>query len=114
WNLQVLAGYDFIRDQHFPGIGNNTLISNKEKDYYRYRNREANAAINLYRQLGHSTLNFGIFYQRVEVLPNVGRFISNDYAKIDKYVFDADNFIGARTEYNYTTVNDKLFPTKGV
>ena len=114
WDLGVLAGYDFIRDQHFPGIGNNTIISNKDRDYYRYRNREANAAINLYRQLGHSKVSFGIFYQRVEVLPNAGRFISDDYAKTNKYVFDADDFVGARTQYDYSTVNDKLFPSKGV
>jgi hemolysin activation/secretion protein len=50
----------------------------------------------------------------VEVLNDQGKFISVNYAPTDKTIFTADNFAGARADYDYTSVNHKLFPSKGV
>ena len=109
-----MAEYDAIRDQHFPGIGNNTVLLSKDRDYHRYRNREANAGAKLFRKFGsHHTLSFSGFYQMVKVLENADRFISINHAPTDNTTFNTDNFAGAKADYDFNTVNHKLFPSKG-
>lgn len=115
WNLGFAATYDAIRDQYFAGIGNSTALVSNNKKYYLYCNREADVLLRLFRQFGpNHTLSFSAFYQMVKVLENSDRFISLDYAPNDKTAFSADDFAGVRAEYSYSTINHKLFPSKGI
>jgi hypothetical protein len=115
WNLGVLAQYDLVRDQHFAGIGNNAELTSDAPNFHRYRNKEVDVQLSLFRNFGtRHTLTFTGFYQMVEVLPNEGRFISTVYAPLHKSVFNRDNFAGVKADYRFSSVNDKLFPTKGV
>ena len=115
WNLGLIAQYDAVRDLHFPGIGNNVKLSSADPNYHRYRNREADIVLSLFRNIGkHHTVTFSGFYQMVQLLENDGRYISSVYAPAHKTAFDRNNFAGAKADYHYTTVNDKLFPSKGV
>lgn len=114
WNVGLSAEYDAIRDQHYAGIGNNTVLIKNDGTYHRYRNREANGILKIFRQFSDKhTLTFSGFYQMVKVLNNAERFITINYAPTDKVVFNATHFGGAKAEYDYTSVNDKLFPSKG-
>lgn len=115
WNLGVLLDYDAVRDAHFPGIGNNTVLFSKVLNYYRYRDREFNANVGLFRQFGlHHTVSFGGYYQSIKVLVNSDRFISINHAPTDANTFNGDHFAGARAMYNFETINDKIFPSKGI
>lgn len=115
WNLGVLLDYDGVRDAHFPGIGNNTVLFSDITNYYRYRDREVNAGLSLFRQFGlHHTLRFTGYYQNVKVLVNTNRYITVYHAPTDPTTFNADQFGGAKAEYNFETINDKLFPSKGI
>ena len=42
WNLALLANYDFVRWTNFYGLGNETLLTTKNKDFNRMRTREGN------------------------------------------------------------------------
>jgi outer membrane protein assembly factor BamA len=113
WNLGFTAEYDAIRDQYFAGIGNNSVLT-KDRQYYFYRNREANVGLNLYRQFGlHHTITLSGYYQYIKVLEDANKFISID-ATADKTLFYPDNYLGAAANYDFNTINHILFPSKGI
>jgi hypothetical protein len=115
WNLGMLLDYDAIRDMHYVGIGNNTLLVSKDPDYYRFRAKEINGGISLFRNFGlHHSLNFTGFYQLVKVLNDTGRYISKDYGFYNPGTFNQNQFAGITADYDFGTVNDRLFPTRGV
>jgi hypothetical protein len=114
WNLGFLAEYDFVRDQHFPGIGNNTVLLSDVKNYYFYRNREANASIGIDRKFGKfNSLNIAAIYQMVKVLPDAAGYISL-HSLSDPTTFDDDHFAGARAVYAFDNIDSKYFPSKGI
>jgi hypothetical protein len=115
WSLGFSLEYDAVRDMHYVGVGNNTLLVSKDPDYYRYRNREAMSVLSLFRRLGlYHSVSFSGFYQMVKVLNDTGRFIAKDYGVSNPTTFNRNQFAGIRGEYNYETINDRLFPTRGM
>lgn len=115
WNLGLLADYDAVRDMHYPGIGNNTELLSDVRNYYRFRDREFNAGVSLFRTFGqHHTVSATGFYQWIKVLNDTNKYISDVHGASDPTAFKNDQFAGIRAEYTYETLNDKLFPTKGI
>ncbi|HEX6915020.1 MAG TPA: BamA/TamA family outer membrane protein, partial [Chitinophagaceae bacterium] len=115
WHLGLSAEYDGVRDQDFPGIGNNTeLAENYPRRYYRYRNKEINGALRLIRNIGkHHTVTASGLYQSVQVLEDTGRFISV-HLPANGHSFTPQQFAGARLEYDYSSVDDPVVPKKGL
>ncbi len=111
----MLANYDFIRDVYYLGIGNNTIKSVDDKQFYKLRSREFNSALSFIRPLDSSnSLSLTGFYKIINHLKDSGKFLSVNQFPIDKEVFDKHNFAGAAIEYQYEKINDKVLPTKGL
>jgi hypothetical protein len=115
WNVGLLADYDQVRDLYFMGIGNNTeKLKGLKKDYYLYRNKEFDGAVSLYRTFDSThTITFSALYQMVELLNDNGRFLSNYYGSNPKQ-FSSQQFAGIRGEYDFSKINDRLVPNKGI
>ncbi len=113
WNINLMAEYDEIRDQDFLGVGNNTIKATEEQHFYRYRNKEANAAVGLSRIMGHHTVAFSGIYQMVKLLPDFNKFITLHFDPTISNVYTAKHFFGGRFEYDLTNVNDPLVPKNG-
>jgi hypothetical protein len=115
WHIGLAAEYDEVRDQDFLGIGNNTIKANDQRQYYRYRNSEANAGINFIRNIGsYQTITATAFYQNVKLLGDANRFISDLYIPAHPGSIDIQHFVGGRATYDYTNVNDQLVPRSGI
>jgi hypothetical protein len=114
WSLGLLANYDAVRDQHFPGIGNNTVLFSTVKDYWRYRDKEFNTHVSLFRQMGHHRVTIAGFYQSITLLSDADRFLIINHAPTNPKAFNSAGFAGARAEYKFDDINDKLFPSKGI
>lgn len=114
WDLDIAAYYNgpkFVLNYY--GLGNNTQLSPKEKDYYRVRSKSfyVNPAAALIRK--RSVLRLGLQFETVDVLPTTGKYISSPGSGIDSSVFVAKYFGGANGKWHYTTTGSKLFPQKG-
>jgi hypothetical protein len=115
WNVGLLADYDQVRDLYFMGIGNNT-VKNKglKKDYYLYRNKQFDGGVSLYKTIDSThTITFTALYQMVELLNDQGRYLSQYYGTNPKQ-FSSQQFAGIRGEYDFSKINDKLVPNKGL
>jgi hypothetical protein len=113
WSLGLLAEYDEVRDQDFLGLGNNTVMANDERRFYRYRNKEANAAIGLIRKIRAHTITVSGIYQMVQLLADNNKFIVAHFDPAVSKVYTAKHFAGGRLEYDITSVNDRFVPNKG-
>jgi hypothetical protein len=114
-DLGLNAEYDQVRDQDFLGVGNNTVKSNDTRQYYRYRNKEANASLNLIANLSkHQTFTVAGFYQMVQLYNDAGKYISSVYIPAHTQVLDAQNFIGARAAYDLDLIKKEAVPHGGV
>jgi len=117
WNLGLLADYDQVRDAHFMGIGNNALkFDNTNRQYYLYKNKELNTGLSVYRTFDSTqTITFSGFYQTVQLINEPGTFLSQNYLPAHPTEFTApQQFGGARVEYDFTKINDKVAPNKGL
>ncbi len=115
WNVGLLANYDFVRDMYYLGIGNNTVKSVDDKQFYKIRSREFNSGLSLIRPLDSSnSISISGFYKIIDHLKDGGKFLLVNQAPIDPSVFDKHNLAGAGIEYLYQKINDKVLPTKGL
>lgn len=115
WNLGLLANYDFVRDFYYEGIGNNSIKYITDKKFYKLRSREFNSAVSFIRPIDSSSaITISGFYKTVKLLKDSSKFISVTQALIDPSVFDQHNFAGAKLEYLYEKINNKILPTKGL
>ncbi len=117
WNAGILLRYDAVVDMHFPGIGNNSVVTSDRitEDFYRYRQGEIIGDVGIFRQFGkHHTVHIAGLFQAVKVLENNGKYISNVHSYTDPSLFKRDQFAGARADYNFETIDNKIFPTKGI
>lgn len=115
WNVGLLANYDLVRDVRYAGVGNNTIKSIEDNNYYRMRTREFNSGISFTRPLdSNNTISVSGFYKMVKVLKDDGKFIVINQAPVDPGVYNQHNFTGAKFEYVFENINDKFIPTKGL
>jgi hypothetical protein len=113
--LALHAGFDAIKWQNFYGLGNETIKTTKNVNYYRMRFREGLASIGINRYFGkHHTVALSTFFQNLHVVNDTARFLSKTYAPVFTDIFDSRNFVGARLAYTFVSVNDSVIPTKGL
>lgn len=115
WNLYADAGYDWVKWTNFYGAGNETMQQTSDGGYYRVRSREALIGLGFQRKLGRqSRLTLTPFYQRVQLLRDVGRFFTQTFSKEKATdVYEAKNFAGLRSVLLFQRLDDPLLPMKG-
>ena len=116
-DLHISAKYNSpTYTRNFFGIGNETTIDdNAPKDYYRVRMSEFHFSSSLYRQLGKKhAITIGSDFQTVRLRDNEGRFITSDNAKLDSSDYDRKNYGSVHAMYSFNTLDNPLYPRKGV
>lgn len=117
WNVGLLADYDMVRDAHFMGIGNNSYkFASSQRQFHLYKNKELNAGLSLYRTFDSTqTVTFSGFYQTVQLINEPGTFLSQNYFPGHQTEFSSPQQFGiVRAEYDFTKINDKIAPNKGI
>ncbi|MEP7229964.1 MAG: BamA/TamA family outer membrane protein [Ginsengibacter sp.] len=114
FDLSLLANYDLIRWTNFYGLGNETLLITKDRDYNRMRTKEAIGSIGLNRSFGKSTVSLNGFYQSIKIINDEERYVAKVIAPAIADIFDTRNFAGAVFKYTFSQLNDLAVPTKGI
>ncbi len=114
WNLSLLANYDAIRWTNFYGLGNNSILTTKNKNYNRMRTREAIGIIGLNKKFGNSFFEINGFYQSVKIVNDNERYVSKNIAPFDPEIFSTKNFAGGAAKYTFSKLNDPIIPTFGI
>lgn len=116
WDLNVETDINAPNySRNYFGLGNETEKKSDTKNYYRVRFNQLIAGASLKREFGKKHLiDAGIGFQSVKVENNEGRFVSTETSKLDSADFGRKNYATAHIHYQFSTVNNPLYPTSGI
>lgn len=113
WDARVLVNYDWVRWTNYFGLGNETILETKDRDFNRIRAKEFIARISFIRNFHqHHSVTLTPFYQTIDILRDPSRFIAKLPLPDDTYTLK--KYWGAELQYDYTRVNESIIPTKGI
>ncbi len=100
--------------ENYFGTGNNTIIANKTRNYYRTFSQRVYGAIGLERnfeRIHHAEVS--LVYQSIKYDKTATRYIG-EHDFIDPSIFTRKQFAGVEAVYNYDQTNGSVYPTHGV
>lgn len=112
WGLTYRAEYDFIRWTNFYGMGNESVATTNDIDYYRIRSKEWFVNAGLFRNFGKSTVQATGFFQQVQSLDDKDRYYGKVFSH-DREVFKTNPYAGLQLTYAYVGVKDTIVPESG-
>lgn len=116
WRAILLANYDLVKWRNFFGLGNETVKTTNNADYYRMRSTEALLSLSFEHVIGkQSSISIAPFYQYIKILRDDNRYLAKEFLNgSGQSNFTSKNFVGARAALNLQRLNNLLFPTKGI
>ncbi|MEP2770695.1 MAG: hypothetical protein ABJH05_01015 [Fulvivirga sp.] len=101
---------------NFYGLGNETVVDESFDDnYYRIRYREVTFFPGITFETGHHALiKLGPAYQYVKVNSETDKFINVIGSSIDPRIFSGSHFGGAKITADIKTVENTIYPEKGI
>lgn len=115
WDLKTNAIYDDIYWLNFFGVGNETVRTTNNRDFYRARAHTFDGKLGVERVFNlRSRVNFSGTFQSVDILQDNDRFVGSNIAYNDKSQYALKKFAGAELSYLYQDINDSILPTKGL
>ena len=114
WNGNLGFNYDNIRWTNYFGIGNESILTTKDRDFHRMRTRDLYTRIGIDRLIAfHHQVDVAAFYHSVKLLHDSQRFLT-DNAPLNKLApYGRKHFGGLAFNYKYQKLNDHMLPTKG-
>jgi hypothetical protein len=115
WNLHNYLNYDEVRWTNFYGLGNESILQTKQRDYFRMRDKEFNASVGVDRVFKNKhKIYAAILYQDYKILNDTARFIAKQFAPNSSSLYSTNNFDGIKAGYVYQSLNDSILPVKGI
>lgn len=115
WDLNLFANYDQVRWTNFYGLGNETKLTTKDRDYNRLRSRQFLAKAGIQRVINNRhKLIFNPYYQTFDIINDTARFLAKTPALVIPQTYNTHQFAGAEIIYIYQNINDSILPTKGI
>ncbi|MEO5984502.1 MAG: BamA/TamA family outer membrane protein [Ferruginibacter sp.] len=115
WDLGFKLNYDAIKWTNFYGLGNNTVLTTQNRNFYRLRTREFFASTGIHR-ISHNRhrLSISPFYQTIKIINDTGRFVAKNILPPYPTSYKTQNFAGGDLTYVFQALNDSILPTKGI
>ena len=115
WDFRNYANYDQIRWNNFYGLGNNTALNSKDRNFYRVRSEEYSANVNLDRVLQNKhKFTFGVGYSSYRIISDTSRFLVKSSSILTPAMKGNEEFGAINASYVFQTLNDSILPTKGI
>jgi hypothetical protein len=115
WDLVLKARLDLPAVENFYGIGNETKLENKTRNYYNTYSNRAFGSIGLesnFSKFHH--IEFSALYQSVRVFNKADHYISSIVSTVGPRVFQRNRFAGAELGYYYLKMDNEVFPISGI
>ncbi|CAN5368304.1 hypothetical protein BH20BAC1_BH20BAC1_00710 [soil metagenome] len=113
-NLAVNSMYDLVRWTNFYGLGNETPLTTKDRNFNRMRSKEFTGSLGLEKVFQHNKISLRGFFQTVKIINDEDRFTAKILALTDSTVFDQTNFAGSTLLYQLSLLNNDAVPTAGI
>jgi hypothetical protein len=114
WDMNIFAEYDQVRWTNFFGLGNETALTTKERDFNRVRSQQFIGKLGVQRVInGKQRITFNPFFQSYDIINDTSRYLAKNPVLTVMETYKAHQFAGAELEYLYQNINDSVLPTKG-
>lgn len=101
--------------RNYFGLGNESERLDTVNNYYRVRFNQVITNISLKRRFGTKHfIETGLGFESVKVEQNDGRFVSSSTSKLDSADFGRNNYASIKLNYQFNTLNNEFYPTKGM
>ena len=115
WNLRNYVNYDEIRWTNFYGLGNKSVLTNRDRDFYRTRNEEFTARVTTDRVFNNRhKFSTGIYFYNYRLLNDTARFLVKQSGLNNSLKSINESFGAAVAGYVFQNLNDSVLPTKGI
>ncbi len=115
WDLNLAAAYKGPRHiLNYYGLGNNTELVVDSRSFYRTKARNFYGSTGIGREWSHSSLQFGLQFETMQILPSEEKFVASPHSDLDSSVFTTQYFGGVNGSWQYSSRNSLKFPTKGI
>lgn len=121
---EVIGKWDLVLDaninapnysRNYFGLGNETERKETGRNYYRARFDQYTTSASIRRKYaGKHFLEAGVGFESVKVEERDGRFVSSSSSKLDSSDFEKKYYVHIKTSYQFNTLNNALYPTKGI
>ena len=114
WNLRTFVNFDEVRWTNFFGLGNETKLTETDRDFNRVRSLEFIAKLNADRVIRNThRITTGIGYQTYKIINDTGRFLKQA-GIISPAAAKHETFAIAEAEYVFQKLNDSVLPVRGI
>ncbi len=112
WDLILKGRLDDPAVENYFGIGNNTELVNKQRNFYRTFSQRYYGGIGLEKnfQNKHHT-ELSLIYQTVKYRKTDGHYAAS--GALDPSAFTRKQFAGLEAAYNYDQTGRSIYPTRG-
>jgi hypothetical protein len=113
WDLIVKGRMDNPAVENFFGVGNNTVVENSGRNFYRTESSRIYAGVGLDRKINDMhRVEMTMVYQSVKYKEMPGHFISNG-VHMDPSIYDRKHFAGVEANYIYDHTKGNICPLRG-
>jgi hypothetical protein len=113
WNLTLFNNYDAIRWTNFFGLGNETTLTTKDKNFFRMRTSEWLIKAGINSDFGKSNFAATAFFQSVKILNDTERYVGKVFLPLNHDALERNNYTGTQLTYTYFNADDSVVPVKG-
>ncbi len=115
WDLNTYANYDKEKWTNFYGLGNETPLVIKARDFNRNRSEEFIGRLGADRVINNQhRFSINAVYQTYRIAVDTGRYLSKQNFIDATQSRSTNQFAGAEFGYVYQNINDSVLPVKGI
>lgn len=115
WDLNLFANFDQVVWRNFYGLGNETILGTRERNFNRVRSREFIVKAGLQRVINNKQrIVFNPYFQSYDVINDTARFLAKVSSLQSPSTYKAHSYAGTELQYVYQNINDSIYPTKGI
>lgn len=115
WNLNNYANFDQIRWTNFYGLGNETELISKDRNFYRVRSEEFIGKVGIDRVIKNQhRFYINGFLQTYKTLNDTDRYLAKQTTVNPLQSRITNNYAGGALGYVYQNINDSVLPVKGI
>ena len=114
WDLNLFSNYDFVRWTNFYGVGNESVMTTKERDFNRVRSRQSITKVGVQRVINNRhKIIVSPYFQTYDLINDTSRILAKIPTLLDRQTYRTHQYAGAEVGYIYQDINDSTLPTKG-
>lgn len=115
WSFNVGINYDEVRWINYFGLGNESVLTTKNRDFHRMRTKDIYSSFGINRLFAfYNNIKLDAFYSSVKIINDEGRFLTNHQPLPDKQLYQWKHFGGGKIEYLFIKLNNPVLPTRGI